>query len=639
MKSNMKRFLGLLLATLMVVTMVPTVAFADNTTEGSPNVFSIVTDATGVQQTQYLFVDTLTQNGVTYYGLMSRNAVHNWYPAKTLSGAGDNMGWIDDTTQTSTSSVVYKKLVAKHKGTNLKTLGEYLDTFFPASVVPYVGTLEHQISVYKNVTYKTVDSVTIPTWDILNANKEFVYLGGSNDQNYNGTITRANAGWMDGADWLKAMRPNYSSCHGQMNTSRYNYHWHPLIYVTKDFFKNIKIDTTKEIGANVKTFMSENFNTLDVANAGYTAEEIEALGVNSFKQEVKPETISGNSFTYGGYTYVFIEDAVEEVDGKKYYGVVEKAGLRHNNSWGAIRYDLDAEKSDENTTYVKVGPASPWGGSWANSKATYDMQEETTRTFAPLASYLLDRDWTIKGSWDWNNQGTVTPLVMSGKIGIPTEVQFKNAINAGDLTLTVGAYHLNGLYYYAEDNYTYHERVNTSGSSDRNLRIALTPSATNIVWSGGKVNGEFFFMGYVSEDFFKLNKIDATTIGSGAKTFLKSEFTRDELTGWTNDNLDILFGGYEGEGLGIEIVNGTSVIVHNNGAEAAGKGALVIIASYDADGMIDVKTLTLDAAVGANSKTSALSFDLDTTGATSVKAMLWEDLLNAKPLTNAAFAN
>lgn len=902
MKSNMKRFLGLLLAALMVVTMIPLTAFAENTTgataTGSPNVFSVVADATGNQQTEYLLADTLTLNGQTYYGLMLRKNMNIHYGDLKLGGT--SLKPMDDTSKTSTDTAKYVKYQYHVTGAGFTDVDNLLATVYPAAVQPYAQELEMQISgtpVNQGSTntapyYYATGKMFPPLAATIDANKDFISLPIITDGPFRGLITRSPSGWRGNWYYFASKydeNGTFTTGYAELGATNYNYYWTPVIYVTKDFFKEIKIDLTKEIGANVKTFLKDNFNSLDLMGI-YTDEEMAELEIPALPNP------DGYKFTAGGKEYYMVPDAVTEYKGEKYVGIYHNAkaisagwttaydggyyeiteksadgakvygkfykgltaktdiqtyfdtyfsafdGYEVDNdfTWYVGNVVLDSTNVNKRTDLYAIGTVglpstaeyqklytahsevndnsgilsrtisygggASWPHQWnawkggkagnvtavkefddngalvaltqgtqygkwsfityvkedfflenkldlgttgsyvraflANYKQTdftadynknefavlgitefeeeiktepgtsmifyvggkkYYLMDQSTKTvdgveyigvfhdkkdfqwngdayaasvlfgedraaggkyvkllqgitnpkdvlpgyaadFAGFDGYIIseDTEWSVGTVYLPDAPNTAVSLYHKGAYSLPSVTEFEkiyaknNEVKSASPGYTTRTFSSSGTSWPRQ---FFHWRDKSSNSSaedttDENENIIgyHAPKAFYAYWSP---------MTYVEKSFFTENDIDMTLAEDGFKKYLATNYTRDELTGWSKANLDILFGDYNGAGIGLvatKSANGAEVVIHNNGAEAAGAGATLIVASYDADGMIDVKTYVLKNNVSAGSKTSAFSFNLDMTGATSVKAMLWEDVVTAKPLASASYA-
>ena len=63
----------------------------------------------------------------------------------------------------------------------------------------------------------------------------------------------------------------------------------PVIYVTADFFENVKIDTTKEVGSDIKSLLAGKYYQKELAHLGYTAEDFEILTVPLHPEVLTPD--------------------------------------------------------------------------------------------------------------------------------------------------------------------------------------------------------------------------------------------------------------------------------------------------------------------------------------------------------------
>ena len=645
MKSNIKRFLGILLAILMVVTILPTAAFADATVTGA--VFTVGNE-------KYLLTDeSKVVDGKTYYGVLNATGYSSQFG--TIKGT-QNAGL-------STSTEVYLDLAFEgNKGWSTVTrngeskpsvnLSSMADTLFPtASFGGYL--LENDWTLNEawpwtngNVVLKTRSTVATLQSDALKtlfaANSayltsdydhafalEFVQSGSDSHMrrvSKDGT-TIENANVFESNEDFTFASSKYADYFG-------------VAYVSEDFFKNVKIDTTKEIGTTVKAFFADNFIKGDFASGLYTADEFEALGIKAFSEEVKPQWVTGAVFTVGNEKYLLTDES-KVVDGKTYYGVLNATG--YSSQFGTIKGTQNAGLSTSTEVYLDLAFEGNKGWSTVTrngeSKPSVNLSSMADTLFptASFGGYLLENDWTLNEAWPWTNGNVV--LKTRSTVATLQSDALKTLFAANSAYLTSDYDHAFALEFVQSGSDSHMRRVSKDGTTIENANVF--ESNEDFTFASSKY-ADYFGVAYVSEDFFKNTDIDMTTAGHAAKAILKDNFDREELTGWTKANLDLLFGGYDGEGLGLEVAkvaNGAEVIIHNNGEEAAGKDNYLIVASYDANGMKNVKIVKLEANVSAGVKTSVIKVAVDVIGATEVKAMLWEDLINAVPVTGVVSAN
>lgn len=427
----------------------------------------------------------------------------------------------------------------------------------------------------------------------------------------------------------------------------------PEFYVHKDILKNHRVDI-KLLGANVKALFAglvKSDFTVD-----YTAAEFEALGVKAYIDEVKD---FGSRFTAGELEYI-LTGFTDEVDGKKYYAVLCTKGLAEGTY-----IDMDLHKDTELSTTDKIyADMYVTGGQWSRLTYTYgtgtgsevkdkwwkftsnnvDLQDMQEKMFpaAVFGDNLLEREWEMGSMVDWGDS-VDAELVVKGTVCLLSKEEMKkvmaeNSLKAPAKVLT------RSISYWSPNYYIAGLMADGSESGSANMNYFMQNSTNANKWENqtNSHGGTFYFTTYVSEDYFKTADIDMTTAGEGFKAKIRADFERADLTGWSDANLDILYSGYFGSGLGLEVAktaNGAEVVVHNNGTEATDEGLCLIVASYDANGLVDVKTFVLEESVSAGSKTSAIKFGVDLAGATEVKAMLWDNILSAKPLTGVVSAN
>lgn len=172
-----------------------------------------------------------------------------------------------------------------------------------------------------------------------------------------------------------------------------------------------------------------------------------------------------------------------------------------------------------------------------------------------------------------------------------------------------------------------------------------TPNPNMNLNVGSDNGGAWYLMTYVHEDFFRNTDINVSTMGEHAQDKLRADFTYDEMTGWSDVNRDALFyGSYDGEGIGLVADKKTnasdqtldvSVCINNNGETVVPAGVNLLIAVYDGDKLENLKVVSLNKQVEANSVTSKITVQVpvdDISKDYTVKTMLWDSLLIARPL-------
>ena len=510
MKSTFKRFMGIILAMLMIVAMVPTTAFADHTTIGSPNAFTIVSDETG-KEIDYLLVDTMTQGGQKYYGLMVRKSVHGWAGDDTIKfGDGCNLGWADDEDQESTDTAVYKKLYT-YLDENIRPISDIVDVIFPESVTPYIETLEHEIcnDTTGAKTFYTVDDVTIPTYEMLGENMDYILLEGIAGDAQSGSLGRGNSAWKDGDDWIRNMQVTGDEGFGQLNVGL-NYYWHPLVYVNEEFFANVKIDTTKEIGDNVKDCLKADFSKAQLSDL-YTEEELAELGV----QEVPADLQMKHS-----PNYLKLENGVELLyngtDGD-YINFLLTEDL-------AGRYGTEGFVIANNQYYIS--------SFWTVNSGTSVSDAAMSKLPAEMVDFVQTRGYQV------NLAGGNLPATTQLKASIPSHA-----------TLDAHAEYIQLL---IDDN----EGFMAGGTYGAAVGICVAAVNNEHPWNhyafpGGVVasdgnyfTGSVFAEFYVHKDFLKNMKISTTTIGKNvknliSKTFVKADFADLDYTAEELDKMGV----------------------------------------------------------------------------------------------------
>lgn len=406
----------------------------------------------------------------------------------------------------------------------------------------------------------------------------------------------------------------------------------PVFYVDANFLKEVKVDVNS-LGSQAKSMFGNLFLAGDLGHL-YTSDELSKLGVSLYNTISKGSSFAGAKFKAGGKDFILMEDTMV-INGKKYIGVMsteytsatwKKAAIQltylTENVAGATGVDIPVVMNIKNT---------------GNGSVT-DIQTKSSN-FSAFGSYIVPNstEWVL-------SRANSSKLYYTGSVGIPSDSMYKRvfakdalAYGSGDSSFVTGSYGFYAGSYYMSD-----VSATTGQSAGGNPHVNKDNNSS----SSNSAGGTWYFMTYVSEDYFKNNNMDISTVGTYAREILRNNFTEDDLKGWNQENIDLLFyGAYDCEGAGLVVKKSVdaenklmdvSVCVNNNGDVPVAKGTMLIIAVYENGKLAGLKFKTLDKAVGANSMTTFIteSFSVEDASADyTAKAMLWEGF---KPICSVA---
>jgi len=261
---------------------------------------------------------------------------------------------------------------------------------------------------------------------------------------------------------------------------------------------------------------------------------------------------------------------------------------------------------------------------------------------------LATLDWTMG---DDIGPDSVDVVVKDTEVFLPTHKDITGLIAMGNTFTTSQANIMTrSMDYYADaaEPYYFIRRYNIANpATGGNVAVKYTDHTTQAQgWntrSGYSTpeGGEYFLMAYVSEDFFKANKIDVATMGGYAKDAITNLVSRYDLTGlYTSKELDAIFGRaylrYDSTINQNSVDAVVSVINDTNTPIPA--TAYLIVAVYGENSLLGAVAQPLGQEIAAGAALSGIERTVpnlsDTTGCT-VKVMLWESLDNIVPLCKA----
>ena len=547
MKKSFVRFMGLLTAILLVVTMIPATAFADHTTEGAPNVFSVVTTDEGdYTQNEFLLVETLTRNGETYYGLMLRRGINAYYGSSIKVSGVLNLDLVADETRTSTDTVNYQKFVLRNivndngsnKGVNGADMNSLIDMIYPEEMISSIATLEHTITNYENVNYNIVDSITIPSPELIINNLDYLYIA-DNGSGWTGAWATGKNGYSPTYKWIYAIGNDGVRHYGQLGSQYDYYSVLPIVYVTADFFENVKIDTTKEVGEDIKNLLAGKYYQKELKHLGYTDEDFEILTVPLQPEVLTPEWSPNYVKTADGTLELFYNDTMV-VSGETYVGFTvakDYAGstVRTGAGFQKVETDSAGKPIPDATQYGQYKFCTPNWNYEPYKAFKYWDSIDVIKDELPQAiqNNMLLNTWTA-GSTYWLGGSPHGAAKSISYISLPSGTEMANhgAYLAAQMTDNANPY-ANGTHKTAivRDPYTY-----ACGVYDPAQNMVINTGLSS-AYAWGSVFPTF----YVNIDFMKSLKLDVNTMSDNVRALFTSNFIRSDLAGvYTDAELDEL---------------------------------------------------------------------------------------------------
>ena len=627
------RYSLILLAVVLIINMLPVISFADAATVAPNGLVLAATEQESGRASGFLYLDKIIDSsGKAYYGLLMREHVHVWSGKYGSAGSGYSFGLQDDTQDHSPDTASYK------------TWWRYTSS----------ATVSFD-SMQKYISNQVIDLGTRPTYgEHIKVNGK-IHLATSqqiidnmsylDDFTYGARISRTYTPYQEASGvYFSSVKTDGTVALVKANSGSH-VSIYPLVYVTADFFKNEKLDVS-QLGDDVKALFVEDFYA-DELESIYTAEELNTIG---FKEEVV-ESVPGSAITANGNTY-FLTNDYKTIGDKKYVGIVSTTPV--SVSGGGIKARLMVENLDaEAVNGVKaVNPKlyyeyANWGSTWWIYNAPNDYKE----TLFPSSVFngcLATLDWTMGEDVGPESADVV---VKDTEVFLPSHKEITDLIAMGNtFTTTQANIMTRSMDYYADavEPYYFVKRYNIANPlTGGNVSVKYTDHTTQAQgWntrSGYSTpeGGEYFLMAYVSEDFFKANKLDVATMGDYAKKAMANVVSRYAVTGlYTSKELDAIYG---------RIALRYNTTISDNSVEAVVSvvnktnvsipaSAYLIIAVYGEDSFLGAVAEPLGQEIAAGSTLSGIERTVseisDTTGCT-VKAMLWESLDNIVPLCKA----
>ena len=532
MKSNFKKFMGIILAMLLVVTMLPVTAFAENsvTPADSPD---YVKTADGALELLYNGETITGTDGKTYVGF---TIAKDYAGSSKRMGAGFQKVTTDAAGNTIPDTTVYGQY--KFCAPNPFTYGDSIDVVkndlpsdfqnnlllntWAAGSTYWLGSSSHVAG--KSLTY-----ISLPTGE--NMARHSAYLTAQMNDNANpwdsGTVYKAAivrdtsyiyaCGLYDPAQ-SKVVNSNLASAYAWGSVF-------PVFYVSLDAFIEVKMDVAT-MGANVKALLAENFIQEDFLDLGYTAEDFAAMDIPVVPANPKPMH-SPNYMkvvtTDGTMTEFLYNDTITH-NGKTYIGLVGASSpITHESGAYGLRFDktktdyegVDVPTSaDGKTIYVKTA---------VTYKDNTNQTEIHTNSLSTLPVGVQDA--LLKYTYDcgsnkqyYGDWATMTNIKTIGKLtALSIEEIQTHILYLASLT----------------DKTAIASRTGHGGYGYYRYKIADGTWVKENTYE--YPNGAAFMRMYVDLDMFKTVKIDVDSMRSNVKAMLKANFVRSDLEGIYSD--------------------------------------------------------------------------------------------------------
>lgn len=594
------------------------VAVPENPTPAhSPNYLKIVA-ANGTVK-EFLYNDTITQNGKTYIGLIgtkdfwSHGSGYIGASFRSLMTAG--VDFEGEALPSDSNWYLSTNRLQEWKTTKYHEIHTLMSNI-PTAVQPYLLKYSYDCGQnsfydgYKVHALRTIGKLTWVSKDEVEAHKTYLTPVAGN-----GTYIATRTGvtndkhfyvYDKATDTFKSMG-KYESPNGSLFMR---------MYVDADMLKTVKLDLSATRSVT-KAMLKANFVRSDLEGI-YTDAELDELGIESFMAEEKPEAVAGSSFVAGGKTFYYLNNTID-YNGKKYFRIFDKIDLR---PWSKDAYYYVTERDDE-SIYVS-------------------LKHNNATELTSLSNNLdVFGDYKISADYEWNYgtatyDGATKKVYLKGAINVPSSSDYEYITKEVTFTSEGQMYITSTFFAYnnGTNRYVFNSVTNKMGKN------AVTYNVENDYYVGDK-SAAYNFVTYVSEDYFVNNELDLATTGEVMINAIKENFTRDELAagGWSEATLDTLFNsGYTGEGLGLVAYKtgdeSVAVVINNNDSVASTGVKLVVVAVYSEDGMEDVRLVNVTGNIPANSYTSKFPVTFDANGKEiiEIKVMLWDGIITAKPL-------
>ena len=292
MKSRFNRFLGIILSVLLVLTMIPTLSFADD---------EAIVPKSGkftVDGKEFILIDTEPQevNGGKYYRVLSTD-----YVSYTWRKAHFQLYYLTEADAQTDGDIPVEIHLTNYDTGDGDSIQSYVDKFSPFE--GYMISPETTWDLYNNGTKRMYfkGNVLIPSngvYSYLYANGDKVKMGA--DDNFLPTSDIAYFGYWamfgaksDGS--VSPDNPDLNSNNDSKGSSLAGGTWYFMTYITKDFFDENTIDVDDKLGEKVIDFFNANYTKGDLRRIGYTDAETVFFGHEPAVEPVTGVELNKNS--------------------------------------------------------------------------------------------------------------------------------------------------------------------------------------------------------------------------------------------------------------------------------------------------------------------------------------------------------
>ena len=334
----------------------------------------------------------------------------------------------------------------------------------------------------------------------------------------------------------------------------------------------------------------------------------------------------GRKFTVGTNEYI-LTDSVNEIDGVRYFGVINTKEVNVSGSGTKARLMLEGIENEPADGVINTDPKlyyeyAKWGDTWWFYKSPEEYKE-TAFPSSVFDGYLGVNTWDM-----YTEPEEVGVKTVATDVTLPTEAEILSVYENGDTLSTTASTKLavtRSLMYF--DGKYYIRRVNLSTREASSITVEYIDASTQAQgWNtrsgyGTKEGGGYFLMAYVSENFFKEVKLDVNTLASGVKSFITTNFTKNDLNGiYSKEELKTL-GFADDFVINSDLTEVTlpltdsaeitgSVVIDNN-TDTGIAAPIVIVAAYNEDGVIVTSDAVFsEGALASKSPSSAYEVDM-----------------------------
>lgn len=598
---------------------------ANPTPAHSPNYLKVIAEDGVIKE--YLYNDTIVKNGKTYVGLIGTTDMYNnglgYIGANFRPLMSEGVDFEGEALPTDSNWYLSTNITTEWNNNKYKEIHTFMN-YVPTAMQEYLLKYSYdcgQNNMYDGFTahtLRTIGKLTIVSKDELAAHINYLEPAATHDSQIV-TRTGNNAyGFYvyDKAEDVFKVIGTYEYPGGSLFAR---------MYVDADMFKSVKLDVAS-MRSNVKALLKANFLRSELEGL-YTDEELDVIGVESFRVEEKPEGVTGSSFVVDGKTFYYLEDTII-YNGKKYFRVFDK---RDYTPWSGDAFYQITERA-EGGIYIVLHQASLTGTTLENHPTNFGV----------FGDYVIPSDY----EWSYGTaayKGANVPVYFKGSVNVPTPADYDNVINQGISFTNQGQMRITSTFFVWSNGTS---RYNYTGNQKGNGLLTYVEDGN---YFKGVYSAGYNYVSYISEDFFIENELDIATTSDMVLDLIKNNFTREELAagGWSESALDKLFdSNYSGTGLGLVAYKTgpaeVAVVINNNNPVASTGSKAIVVAAYSKAGLEKAAVIPVSGTIPANAYTSKLTASLnvaDNVEITEIKVMLWDSIENMKPLADIVCVN